>query len=73
MNEARLRMTRIPKGADLILNKVSAAPGFRLGNVHVCTAITVAVVIRHGILAFFWHSGSDFFEPSAEACTLNRV
>jgi molybdopterin-biosynthesis enzyme MoeA-like protein len=23
MNETRLRMTRIPKGADLILNKVS--------------------------------------------------
>jgi hypothetical protein len=29
MNEARLRLTRIPKGADLILNKVSGAPGFR--------------------------------------------
>jgi molybdopterin-biosynthesis enzyme MoeA-like protein len=28
MNEARLRMARIPAGADLILNKVSAAPGF---------------------------------------------
>ena len=28
MNEARLRLTRIPKGADLILNKVSGAPGF---------------------------------------------
>src|SRR5215469_9530702 len=27
MNEARLRMTRIPKGADLVLNKVSGAPG----------------------------------------------
>jgi molybdopterin-biosynthesis enzyme MoeA-like protein len=27
MNEARLRMTRIPKGADLILNKVSGPPG----------------------------------------------
>ena len=26
MNEARLRMTRIPKGADLILNKVSVPP-----------------------------------------------
>ena len=26
LNEARLRMARIPKGADLILNKVSAAP-----------------------------------------------
>src|SRR5439155_9662116 len=26
MNEARMRMTRIPAGADLVLNKVSAAP-----------------------------------------------
>ena len=33
MNEARLRMMRIPKGADLILNKVSGAPGFWMGNV----------------------------------------
>ncbi len=33
MNEARLRMTRIPKGADLILNKVSGTPGFWIGNV----------------------------------------
>jgi hypothetical protein len=33
MNEARLRMTRIPKGADLILSKVSGAPGFWIGNV----------------------------------------
>jgi len=24
----RLRLTRIPKGADLILNKVARAPGF---------------------------------------------
>ena len=28
MNQGRLRLTRIPKGADLILNKVSGAPGF---------------------------------------------
>src|SRR6202046_349095 len=33
LNEARKRMTRIPAGADLVLNKVSAAPGFWLGNV----------------------------------------
>jgi molybdenum cofactor synthesis domain-containing protein len=39
MNEARLRMTRIPAGADLILNKVSAAPGFRIGNVHVMAGV----------------------------------
>ena len=32
MNEARLRMTRIPKGADLILNKVSGAPARLAGQ-----------------------------------------
>jgi molybdopterin-biosynthesis enzyme MoeA-like protein len=39
MNEARLRMTRIPKGADLILNKVSGAPGFRIDNVIVMAGV----------------------------------
>src|ERR1043166_7839613 len=35
LNEARLRMARIPAGASLIENSVSKAPGFSLGNVHV--------------------------------------
>lgn len=39
LNEARLRMARIPFGADLILNKVSGAPGFRIGNVHVMAGV----------------------------------
>jgi molybdenum cofactor synthesis domain-containing protein len=39
MNEARMRMTRIPAGADLVLNKVSAAPGFWLGNVIVMAGV----------------------------------
>jgi molybdopterin-biosynthesis enzyme MoeA-like protein len=39
MNEARLRMTRLPKGADLILNKVSGAPGFWIGNVIVMAGV----------------------------------
>jgi len=39
LNEARLRMARIPAGADLIVNKVSAAPGFRIGNVHVMAGV----------------------------------
>jgi molybdopterin-biosynthesis enzyme MoeA-like protein len=39
MNEARLRMTRIPKGADLILNKVPGAPGFWIGNVIVMAGV----------------------------------
>jgi molybdenum cofactor synthesis domain-containing protein len=33
LNEARLRMARIPQGAELVANKVSGAPGFWLGNV----------------------------------------
>ncbi len=38
---ARLRMARIPEGADLIVNSVSAAPGFRIGNVHVMAGVPV--------------------------------
>src|SRR5262245_58672322 len=39
MSETRLRMTRIPKGADLILNKVAGAPGFWIGNVIVMAVV----------------------------------
>jgi molybdenum cofactor synthesis domain-containing protein len=39
MNDARLRMTRIPKGADLVLNKVSGAPGIWIGNVIVMAGV----------------------------------
>jgi molybdenum cofactor synthesis domain-containing protein len=39
MNEARMRMTRVPKGGELVLNNVSAAPGFRIGNVIVMAGI----------------------------------
>jgi molybdenum cofactor synthesis domain-containing protein len=39
LNDARLRMARIPQGASLILNPVSQAPGFRIGNVHVMAGV----------------------------------
>ncbi|MCC5969973.1 MAG: competence/damage-inducible protein A [Pararhodobacter sp.] len=39
LNAARLRMARIPDGATLIDNPVSAAPGFTLGNVHVMAGV----------------------------------
>jgi len=39
LNEARMRMTRIPEGADLVANKVSRAPGFWIGNVIVMAGI----------------------------------
>jgi len=39
LNAARLRMARIPQGATLIDNPVSAAPGFTLANVHVMAGV----------------------------------
>ena len=39
MNASRLRMARVPDGAVLIENPVSAAPGFTLGNVHVLAGV----------------------------------
>ena len=39
LNAARLRMARIPDGATLIDNPVSAAPGFTVGNVHVMAGV----------------------------------
>ncbi len=39
LNEGRLRMARIPAGAELIANPASAAPGFMVGNVFVLAGI----------------------------------
>ncbi|MEI4234611.1 competence/damage-inducible protein A [Roseovarius sp. D22-M7] len=39
LNDARLRMARIPEGATLIENPISAAPGFTLENVHVMAGV----------------------------------
>jgi molybdenum cofactor synthesis domain-containing protein len=39
LNAARLRMARIPDGASLIDNPISAAPGFTIENVHVMAGV----------------------------------
>lgn len=39
LNDARLRMARIPDGARLIENPVSVAPGFSIENVHVMAGV----------------------------------
>jgi molybdopterin-biosynthesis enzyme MoeA-like protein len=39
LNEARMRMARIPAGADLVENPISKAPGFKLGNVIVMAGV----------------------------------
>ena len=39
LNEARLRMARVPEGAELIENEASGAPGIRVGNVFIMAGI----------------------------------
>lgn len=39
LNEARLRMARVPEGADLIPNGMSGAPGIRIGNVYLMAGV----------------------------------
>ena len=41
LNEARRRMARIPKGAELIENPISKAPGFMIENVIVMAGVPV--------------------------------
>lgn len=57
LNEARLRMANTPEGAELIDNPVSAAPGYRIGNVYVLAGVPsimramfdgIAGRLRHG-------------------------
>ena len=39
VSTAQLRMARIPDGATLIVNELSGAPGFSIGNVHVLAGV----------------------------------
>jgi molybdenum cofactor synthesis domain-containing protein len=39
LTDARLRMARVPEGADLIPNRMSGAPGIKIGNVHLMAGI----------------------------------
>jgi len=39
ITDARLRMARVPEGADLIPNRMSGAPGIRIGNVHMMAGV----------------------------------
>lgn len=39
LTEARLRMARVPEGAGLIRNRMSGAPGIRLGNLFIMAGV----------------------------------
>ena len=39
VTDARLRMARVPQGADLIENPMSGAPGIKVGNIHILAGV----------------------------------
>lgn len=39
LTEARLRMARVPEGAELIENRMSGAPGIRVGNIFILAGV----------------------------------
>ncbi|SIN61575.1 molybdenum cofactor synthesis domain-containing protein [Parasphingorhabdus marina DSM 22363] len=39
VNEGRLRMARVPDGAELIENRMSGAPGIRIGNLYLMAGV----------------------------------
>ena len=58
LNEARLRMAMVPEGASLIDNPISAAPGFRLGNVFVLAGVPVIMRAMFDGLAHTLNGGA---------------
>src|SRR6266849_3490579 len=67
MNEARMRMTRIPKGAELVLNKVSAAPGFWIGNVIVMAGVPSIMQARLDYVAPKLKTGAKMLSETVRA------
>jgi molybdenum cofactor synthesis domain-containing protein len=67
MNEARMRMTRVPIGAALVLNKISAAPGFWIGNVIVMAGIPTVMQAMFEYVVPQLKTGSKMLSDSIRA------
>ena len=67
LNEARLRMARIPAGATLIENAVSKAPGFSIGNVHVMAGVPNIMQAMLDVLAPRLKTGKTVLSRSIAA------
>jgi len=67
LNAARLRMARIPFGADLIPNAVSKAPGFRIGNVHVMAGVPSVMQAMLDAIAPTLKGGAAMISETVEA------
>lgn len=62
----RLRMARVPAGGTLILNSVSGAPGFTMGNVHVMAGVPHVMAAMLQDLAPRLRRGVKMFSRTVE-------
>lgn len=67
LNEARLRMARIPDGAELIESATILAPGFKLGNVVVMAGVPSIMQAMMDIVAPRLKSGARMLSDSVPA------
>jgi molybdenum cofactor synthesis domain-containing protein len=70
LNEARLRMARIPTGADLIANPISKAPGFRIGNVFVMAGVPAIMQAMLDAIGPTLATGTKILSETIEAGNL---
>ncbi|HEY0234681.1 MAG TPA: molybdopterin-binding protein [Afipia sp.] len=67
LNEARLRMTRIPDGAELIDSATILAPGFKIGNVIVMAGVPSIMQAMMDIISPKLKSGARMLSESVRA------
>jgi molybdenum cofactor synthesis domain-containing protein len=67
LNEARLRMARIPDGAELIQSATIMAPGFKIGNVIVMAGVPSIMQAMMDIVAPKLKSGIKMLSDSVRA------
>jgi molybdenum cofactor synthesis domain-containing protein len=67
LNEARLRMARIPDGAELIQSATILAPGFKIGNVIVMAGVPSIMQAMMDIVAPKLKSGVKMLSESVRA------
>jgi molybdenum cofactor synthesis domain-containing protein len=67
LNEARLKMARIPRGAELVDNAVSGAPGFKVENVFVFAGIPSIARARFASAVPLLVHGAPILSASVDA------
>ncbi|RTL49145.1 MAG: competence/damage-inducible protein A [Bradyrhizobiaceae bacterium] len=67
LNEARLRMTRVPDGAELIDSATILAPGFKIGNVIVMAGVPSIMQAMMDIIAPKLKTGARMLSESVRA------